>query len=82
MTYFVYILKSLKNDRYYIGVSNNLERRLSDHNKGFSKATKPNRPYVLVYNEEYINRKEAYGRESALKKLKSRKALEKLMNNS
>jgi len=63
----VYILKSLKNGRYYTGSTNNLERRLVEHNSGGSKYTKLTRPFVLVHKEEFSMRREAVARELFLK---------------
>jgi len=63
----VYILKSSTGRRYYIGVSQNLEKRLIDHNRGKTKSTKPYRPWVLVYKEEIRDKNEAYKREYFLK---------------
>ncbi|MEK7094137.1 MAG: GIY-YIG nuclease family protein [Patescibacteria group bacterium] len=46
--FYVYILKSLKDNGFYIGQSRNLERRLKEHNNGFVSSTKNRRPLVLV----------------------------------
>ena len=77
--HFVYIIQSIKNKRYYIGSTNNLERRLKEHNCGKSKYTKLTAPFKLVYKEEYNTLKEARIREAYLKRLKSRKYLEWLI---
>ena len=65
--YFVYVLRSLKNKRFYIGSTNNLTRRLFEHNKGKSKYTRNTKPFELIYTETYATRKEAIAREIALK---------------
>ena len=65
--FFVYILKSLKDQRYYIGQTNNLDRRLKEHNKGRVKATRHRVPLILIYKEEFTNRKEATEREKFFK---------------
>jgi len=65
--FYVYILKSLKNGRYYTGSTNDLKRRLVEHNSGGSKYTKLTRPFVLVHKEEFNTRKEAVVRELFLK---------------
>lgn len=64
--YFVYILKS-KKYKLYIGFTNNLRKRLKEHNSGLVKATKPYIPWRLVYYEAYFSRKEAIIREHNLK---------------
>jgi putative endonuclease len=66
--YYVYILKSIKTNQYYIGYTNDLKKRLSDHNSLKNKATKANAPWELVYYEAYKNRKAATEREKKLKK--------------
>jgi len=65
--YFVYILKSKKNNKLYIGCTDNLNKRLQEHNKGLSQATKPYIPWISVYYEAYLSQREAYHREHNLK---------------
>ena len=69
--FFVYVLKSLKDEQLYIGSTNNLERRIEEHNSGKSLATEPRRPFVLIYYEAYRSEKDARHREHNLK-LRSR----------
>jgi len=57
--YFVYILKSVSKDKYYIGSSSNVQKRLDEHNRGKTRSTKPYAPYELVYTEAYKTRSEA-----------------------
>ncbi|MBU1038995.1 GIY-YIG nuclease family protein [Patescibacteria group bacterium] len=65
--YYVYVLKSQKTDRYYIGSTGNLEDRLIRHNSSRSKLTKKEAPWKLVYSELYSSRKEAVKREKQIK---------------
>jgi putative endonuclease len=65
--YFVYILKSEKDKKYYYGSIKDIVLRLKRHNKGEVRATKSGRPLVLHYKEEYQTRSEAYQREMFLK---------------
>ena len=65
--YFVYILKSEKDDNIYIGITDNLERRLKQHNKGKNLSTKYRKPLRLIYHEVVENRNEARKREKYLK---------------
>ncbi|MCX6793592.1 MAG: GIY-YIG nuclease family protein [Candidatus Gottesmanbacteria bacterium] len=77
-----YILRSKKDNRYYIGSTDNLEKRLQQHNSGRSPYTKGKGPFVLAYKEDFITRSEAKQREYYLKSLKSRIALEKIMSKA
>jgi len=66
--YTLYILKSLKDFGYYIGITDNLEKRLQEHNSGKTKSTKSRIPFVLKYKEGYQTKTEARKREIELKK--------------
>lgn len=65
----VYILKCSDNS-YYIGVTNNIERRFNEHLEGINKTcyTYKRRPLELVYTENYTNFLEAISREKQLKR--------------
>lgn len=75
---FLYILESILDKSYYIGITKNLEKRILKHNKGEVLSTKRKKPWILVYREWQLNKSEAFKREKYLKGLKSRKSLEKL----
>ncbi|MDD5625591.1 MAG: GIY-YIG nuclease family protein [Patescibacteria group bacterium] len=75
----IYILKSLKFGKYYIGSCEDITTRLKQHNTGKTKSTKRFMPWELVYKESFNTRSEAVKREQQLKSWKSRKALEKLI---
>jgi putative endonuclease len=66
---FVYILKSIKDGRYYYGSTKDLIRRLKAHNAGKVKSTKSRRPLVLHYFEEYEVMNGARKREIYFKKI-------------
>ncbi|MCA9308280.1 MAG: GIY-YIG nuclease family protein [Patescibacteria group bacterium] len=68
--YYTYIVKC-NDDTLYTGITNNLHKRVLDHNtsKRGAKYTLKRRPVVLVYWEEYNNRSEAQKREACIKKL-------------
>ena len=61
--FFVYILKSTKFKKLYIGVTNNFSERLKKHNKGLVKAAQPYPPSKYVYFKGYLSKREAYQRE-------------------
>jgi putative endonuclease len=77
--YFVYILFSESHQRYYVGHSDNVEKRLSDHNKGKVRSTKAFKPWIVVYSESYNTKSEAYRREMQIKSYKSGEAFKKLI---
>lgn len=51
MNYIVYAIKSEVDNRVYVGFTDNLERRLSEHNEGKTKSTKGYLPWDLIYSE-------------------------------
>jgi putative endonuclease len=80
MPYYVYILYSEKLDRYYIGHTEDLVKRLADHHSGLSSYTSKAIDWHLVYSEEYADRALARNREASIKKKKSRKYIEWLVS--
>jgi putative endonuclease len=73
--YTVYIIYSKKIDKFYIGFSANINDRFSKHNrskKGFSSTGKP---WILVYSENFMDKKSAMNREKQLKNWKNRERL-------
>ncbi|MDO8523423.1 MAG: GIY-YIG nuclease family protein [bacterium] len=77
---YVYILQSEKNGRYYIGSTNDLERRITEHNFGKTKSLKNILPVKLVFKKEYQVLLEARRMELHLKKLKNRVILERIIS--
>src|SRR5436190_13861773 len=65
--FYVYLLHSTKDNGFYIGYSTDLKRRLPEHTRGASFATKSRGPWKLVYYEAYTEREDAEGREKFLK---------------
>ena len=65
--YFVYAISSLKRNYIYVGLTNNIERRLSEHNTGKNKTTKPYSPFVIIYFEECSSRIEVRIKEKYFK---------------
>lgn len=82
MKYFIYILYSQKLDRYYTGSTSDIDKRLIRHNAGATKSTKAGRPWEAVYSEEFNTKEEALNREKYIKKQKSRKYIEQLVNSA
>jgi len=79
--YFVYIIQSEKNGRYYVGYTSCFENRLLKHNSGGNISTKANRPWKLVYKEEYDNKKDAWLRERQIKSYKGGVAFQKIVES-
>ena len=71
----VYILKSSKDKKLYIGCTSNFEKRLSEHNRGAVKSTKSRRPFRLVLQEEYSDKYEAFRKERYYKTAKGKKEI-------
>jgi putative endonuclease len=76
--YIVYILRNKLNNRYYIGSTNNLSRRLEEHNRGQSQSTR-NGIWEVIYTEELITYSEAVRREKQIKSYKSGNAFKRLV---
>jgi putative endonuclease len=81
MSYFIYILYSEKCDRYYVGQTEYLERRVEEHNTGKGGAYSSScLPWRLVYHESVYTRSDALKREKEIKGKKSRKYIEYLIS--
>ena len=80
--YCVYILQSLRTGEYYVGQTNNIKNRLLQHNRGYSKSTKNGVPWECKFIKEFSGRSEAMKYENKLKRMKSRKYLENLIEQS
>lgn len=67
MTYYVYILRSDKDNKLYVGFTRDLRKRMKSHSSGINKSTAPRRPLKLMYYEAYSSEKDARQRERFLK---------------
>jgi putative endonuclease len=65
--FYVYVLLSFKDYKFYTGYTDNLKRRIDEHNKGLVASTKYRRPLKLVYYEWSLNKRDAESREKYLK---------------
>ena len=63
----VYVLKSQKDSKFYVGFTNNLLRRLSQHAEGLVYSPRYRSPLDLVYKEEFATKEEAQARERYFK---------------
>ncbi len=65
--YFVYVLFSIKDSKFYVGFTHNLEQRLKGHSSGNIDSTRTRRPLKLIHYECFINEDDAKAREVFLK---------------
>jgi len=75
MFYYLYVLRSSKDSRLYIGFTEDLKARKESHDKGLVKATKPRRPVELIFYEAYKNKYDALRRERYFKTTKGKASL-------
>ena len=81
--FYVYVLKSKKDEGIYIGYTNDLKRRFKEHNLGESIATRNRTPFELIYYESYKSMADAKYRENNLKKFaQAYSQLKKRIGNS
>ncbi|RTY87502.1 GIY-YIG nuclease family protein [Flavobacterium sp. GT3R68] len=81
--YFIYIIYSKKLNRYYIGTTDDIEKRLNEHNAGFYRDsfTVNGIPWELCLDYGCESSEKAYSLEKFIKRMKSRKFLEKVISN-
>ena len=73
MEYTVYVLRSLRFTKSYVGFTNNLVKRLEEHNSGKSYYTKRYLPWKIIHTENYLSHAEAIKREKYLKTASGRR---------
>ena len=85
MRYFVYILQSLKDKKFYIGCTSDLQKRIAYHNAGKNRSTKYRTPFKLLYSEGLSDKHKAFQREFYLKSpkgfLEKKRIIENLLNS-
>lgn len=81
MFYYVYILQSLKDKSFYIGYTSDLKNRVEEHNNGESLATRPFKPYRLIFYEAFLSREDAKNRERYLKSGYGRRTIKKMLRD-
>jgi putative endonuclease len=75
--FYVYILHSLKDHKLYTGFTNDIKRRVIEHNGGKAESTKNRRPLRLIYYEAYLEKPNAKNREIFLKSGSEKRYLKK-----
>jgi putative endonuclease len=79
--YYTYVLLSLKDNEHYIGYTNDLKRRVEEHNSGKNFSTKSRRPFKLIYCEVCLNEDDAKQREEYFKSTIGRRYLSRRLWN-
>jgi putative endonuclease len=77
--YCVYVIKSKKNGKFYVGQTNDLHRRLLQHEQGLTSFGRRNKNLSLVFKKEFPDRTQAVRFERFLKKQKSHTFIERLI---
>ena len=67
MNYYVYCIKSNRKNWLYVGMTNDIDRRIRQHQAGYSKSTAHYRPFKLIFKERYPDSNTARAREKYLK---------------
>ncbi len=80
--YYVYVLLSSKDKKFYIGFTNDLKRRLKEHNSGKNISTKPRSPLELLYYEAHLSKADAMRRERYFKTTKGKSTLKQMLRKS
>jgi putative endonuclease len=81
MWYYIYVLISEKDGLMYTGYTNNLKRRIEDHNQGKVNSTKNRLPMKLVYSEACLHQQDATKREKYLKTTYGKRYLKNRLKN-
>lgn len=82
MYYYIYVLKSLKDNQLYTGYTADLKKRLDQHFKGEVSSTKNRLPLQLIYFEGCLNQQDATHREKYLKTSWGKRYLKERLKNS
>ena len=77
--YYAYIIKSRKNHRFYVGSTQNVKKRIKQHEQGQTKILKSQGSFDIVHVEEFATRVEAFRRERQIKSYKGGNAFRKLL---
>jgi len=80
--YYIYVLKSEKDGKMYVGCTSDIENRLHYHNSGKVLSTKGRRPFNLIFTEAYADKYQAFEKERYYKTAKGKKEIKKKIENS
>jgi putative endonuclease len=79
MFHYIYVLESIKFDNLYVGYTNNLVKRIREHNQGLNFSTKSYRPWTIIHYEAYLNELDAKRRERYLKSSQGARLLKRMI---
>ena len=65
--WYIYVLQSKKDNKWYTGYTDDLRKRFQEHNRGLVYSTSKRRPFKLIYYEACLNEQDAKTREQYLK---------------
>jgi len=77
MSYVTYLLLSKISKKTYVGHTNNLVRRVEEHNEGRNTFSKRYRPWIILYNESHTSELDAIKREKYFKSAAGRRWMKK-----
>ena len=80
--FYVYLIESLKNGRYYIGQTDDIDKRIKRHNQGRNISTKAYIPWKLKWWKEFETRSAAVKVETKIKRIKKRIEIEKYLREN
>jgi putative endonuclease len=78
----LYVLQSEKTGQYYVGSTNDLDRRISEHLRGHTPSTRKRGPWKVVHREDFTTLLEARRRETEIKKWKSSRLIRAMIERS
>ena len=79
--YYVYVLLSKTDRKFYIGFSEDLRSRIKAHRDGLVESTRPRRPLILIFYEAYITKTDALRREKYFKSSKGKTSLRYMLRD-
>jgi putative endonuclease len=82
MIFHAYVIRTIATGRFYVGHTENLTRRVYEHNNNRTPSIRNRGPWELVHSEEFATRSEAMRRELQIKKMKSHRWIEQLAGAS
>ena len=82
MSFYAYVIRSQTTGRYYVGHTENLQKRIFEHNHNRTTSIKHRGSWELYYSEVFETRSEASARERQIKRMKSRRYIEALVGAS